>query len=943
MAMKTLITNELFLDFIECRYRGYLKITGATEPKSDLLDVSGRLRERYHSQAREHLLRAYRDEGKQVCTDVRLSVVLANRYDLAIDVTATDTNASVRLDALMAAPGNANGSQPDYIPIIFVNNEKISKGDELRLALCASVLIRWRACRPSFGRILHGSDFRIRKVKLARALEQADKALEEIHALVERPSEPPLLHLNAHCPTCVFRNNCRATAIEKDDLSLLRGIKEKEIVKLRNKGIFTVTQLSYTFRPRKKSKRSNPRIIKYYHALKALALREKRIYVVGKPELTITGTPVYIDVEGTPDRDSYYLIGLRIPGAASVVQRSLWADDRADEETIWKEFLQIITNIENPQLIYYGSYETVFLRRLKKRYGDSAADGRSLVHGLMKSAQNVVSVVYGRVYFPTYSNGLKDIASYLGFKWSIEQPSGQRSLALRREWELTGSETAKQDLINYNSDDCTALEVVVQTLLQLIPRDSVSPTALPYPNAVHVDSLKPQTPYKLGPVDFVLPELDQINKCAYWDYQRDRIYIRSNPRLRRVARRNQRKKRRHTLPVNVTVSPSRPWTCPKCNSRKISRNGRHSKLLYDLRFTTGGVKRWVGKYIIDHYKCRSCGTPFASDVYDWTRHRYGLQLLAYVIHNIIELHIPQFKLSGSMLKLFGYQVGQPTINGLKRRAANLYQDAYEEIKYTLLHGKLIHADETHLSTKSSSGYVWVFTSMEEVVYLWSATREGNVAEEFLSGFNGVLVSDFYSAYDSISCAQQKCLVHLIRDLNENVLKEPFNEEMKELVHEFTALLKPVVETIDRFGLKAHFLKKHRVEVARFYERLLLRNYKTELARKAQDRFRRNQGKLFAFLDHDNVPWNNNNAEHAIKAFAALRNVIEAYSTETGIRDYLVLLSIYQTCEYRGVDFLQFLRSGEKRVDDYVHQSSRPKLQEPSRIRSRQHFWSDPTR
>jgi hypothetical protein len=563
----------------------------------------------------------------------------------------------------------------------------------------------------------------------------------------------------------------------------------------------------------------------------------------------------------------------------------------------------------------------------------------------MKSAQNILSVIYGRVYFPTYSNGLKDIASYLGFKWSIEEPSGQRSLALRREWALTGSETAKQDLINYNADDCAALEVVVQTLLQLIPKDSASPTVLPFPNSVHVDSLKPQTPYRLGPVDFVLPELDQINKCAYWDYQRDRIYVRSSPLLRRVARRNQRNKRRQILPVNVTVNASRPWKCPVCASNKIAMNGRHSKLLYDLRFTTGGVKRWISRYIIDHYKCRSCGTPFASDVYDWTRHRYGLQLLAYVIYNIIGLHIPQLKLSGSMFKLFGYQVGQPTINGLKRRAAALYQDAYEEIKRMLVQGKLIHADETHLSTRSSSGYVWVFTSMEEVVYLWSATREGNIAEEFLSGFNGVLLSDFYSAYDSISCAQQKCLVHLIRDLNEDVLKEPFNEEMKALVHEFTALLKPVVETIDRFGLKARFLKKHKVGVARFYERLLTHEYKTELARKTQDRFRKNQGKLFTFLDHDNVPWNNNNAEHAIKAFAALRDVIESYSTESGIHDYLILLSVYQTCEYRGIDFLQFLRSGEKRIDDYVRKGqssrSRPKLQETSRIRA--HFWSDPTR
>ena len=941
--MNTPVTNELFGDFIECPYRGYLRLTGALGRRTDFVELSERLRESYHSRAREHLMRIYRDKGKQVCTGVGLSIVFADRYDLAIDVAATDGNVSIRFDALMAAPGSTNTGQPDYIPIVFVNNEKINKEDHLRLALCASVLIRWNACRPSFGNILHGSDFKMTKVKLAKTLPKADRALEQIRALDERTSEPPTLRLNPHCPTCVFRDDCRATAIEKDDLSLLRGFKEKEILNLRNKGIFTVKQLSYTFRARKKSKRSNPRTVKYFHALKALAIREKRIYVAGKLELAITGTPVYIDVEGMPDRDSYYLIGLRIPGADSVVQRSLWADSSVDEENIWHEFLQIIAKVENPQLIFYGSYETAFLRRMKKRYGDTFEVDGSMVHGLMKSGLNILSIVYGRVYFPTYSNGLKDIASHLGYKWSIEEPSGQRSLLLRHEWELTGSEDAKQDLINYNLDDCAALEIVVKTLVQLIQRDSSSPTGLSFPNAVHVDSLKPQTPYSFGPVDFVLPELDQINKCAYWDYQRDRIYVRSNPRIRRAARRNQRKNSSQVLPVNKIVEASQLWTCPGCSSPKITITGKHSKLLYDLRFTTGGVKRWVSKYFIHHYKCRSCGMKFASDVYDWTRHRYGLQFMAYVIHNIIELHIPQLLLSGSVYKLFGYNVAQGTLSGLKHRAAGIYRDAYEEIKRTLLHGKLIHADETHLGTKSGSGYVWVFTSMEEVIYLWSATREGNVAEEFLSGFDGVLVSDFYSVYDSIGCAQQKCLVHLIRDLNEDVLKEPFNEEMKALVHEFTALLKPVVETIDRFGLKAHFLKKHRVEVARFYERLLLRNYKTELARKAQDRFRRNQGKLFAFLDHDNVPWNNNNAEHAIKAFAALRNVIEAYSTETGIRDYLVLLSIYQTCEYRGVDFLQFLRSGEKRVDDYVHQSSRPKLQEPSRIRSRQHFWSDPTR
>jgi len=64
-------------------------------------------------------------------------------------------------------------------------------------------------------------------------------------------------------------------------------------------------------------------------------------------------------------------------------------------------------------------------------------------------------------------------------------------------------------------------------------------------------------------------------------------------------------------------------------------------------------------------------------------------------------------------------------------------------------------------------------------------------------------------------------------------------------------------------------------------------------------------------EHDGVPWNNNNAEHAIKAFAMLRHVIKGVTSGKGLRDYLVLLSICESCKYMGVDFLDFLCSGEK--------------------------------
>ena len=75
-------------------------------------------------------------------------------------------------------------------------------------------------------------------------------------------------------------------------------------------------------------------------------------------------------------------------------------------------------------------------------------------------------------------------------------------------------------------------------------------------------------------------------------------------------------------------------------------------------------------------------------------------------------------------------------------------------------------------------------------------------------------------------------------------------------------------------------------------------------------------KLFTFLNYDGVPWNNNNAEHAIKQFAYYRENTIGMLRESGLRDYLVLLSICQTCNYKGVSFLKFLLSKEQNVDAF---------------------------
>src|SRR5438046_160805 len=87
-----------------------------------------------------------------------------------------------------------------------------------------------------------------------------------------------------------------------------------------------------------------------------------------------------------------------------------------------------------------------------------------------------------------------------------------------------------------------------------------------------------------------------------------------------------------------------------------------------------------------------------------------------------------------------------------------------------------------------------------------------------------------------NCAQQKCLIHLMRDLNNDILKHPFNEELKELVQYFAILLKSMIETIDKFGLKSHFLRKYKIFVERFYKDLSSGHYESEIAIKYKKRF-----------------------------------------------------------------------------------------------------------
>ena len=268
--------------------------------------------------------------------------------------------------------------------------------------------------------------------------------------------------------------------------------------------------------------------------------------------------------------------------------------------------------------MHYGSYETVFLKRMRARYGGPRVGSAAAT--ALERAVNLVTFVFARIYFPTFSNSLKEIAGFLGFRWSASPASGLEAIIWRHGWEASRDPAAKQALLDYNQEDCEAPEIAANSVIDLYhtaPAEQKSPRN----DVVLTGEMKRESLFGFGRIEFALPEMETINKAAYWDYQRERIYVKSAKRPRH------RRQSTSTLPFklrpNATIDYPRPSCCPDCKSKKVYGHDWRNKIIIDLRFMKHGIKRWIKRYVIHRYRCQSCGSTFSPSNIRWTPAKYG--------------------------------------------------------------------------------------------------------------------------------------------------------------------------------------------------------------------------------------------------------------------------------------------------------------------------------
>ena len=903
----TKINRSVIESYLACHYKAFLKLTepnprsltgGNSRFRLAKVDVNHQRRVKHQAPYLIEITSSYLSKGETLILD---------------GVFETDL-LSLHIEGLQRVAGSSDIGNFHYVPCVTQEGDQAHDPQRVLLDVAGVVLSRLQGRLPAGGIIWRG-DKKVSTVRLSPGLKRGERILNALKEL-QRAEQPPMLNLNRHCQVCEYQRRCHTQAIGEDNLSLLRGISEAEMGRLRKKGIFTINQLSYTFRPRRIKKRAKNPAHPHYFALQARALREKTVFVHGSPKLDTKGGRIYMDLEGIPTNRSYYLIGLLVTHTDGIHQKSFWADEDDGEAQIFMEMLDYIRPYRDYTVLHYGAYEARALRRMQTRL---PVDYAEQIEHMLKHMVNVLSVIRPHIYFPVYSNSLKEIAEYLGHKWSATNASGVQALLWRQRWVEAHDQRMKDELVSYNMEDCRGLKIVAEFIDQVSQHQNAAPgTQTAFTHTEHFErEVAPRG--KFGKKEFMLDEFDFIHQCSYFDYQRDRMSARDIRRLRLKPSRPRRRRKRRVYRNNkiIKVLASR---CPACHSKELRSTHSVKRQIVDLKFSGAAIRRWVVLYLSKEYRCQECDCRFIPDGYPRNRTHFGKGLLCWCIYQMVVGGQNLLRIRDSLAKMFGIVLTVSVIYRFKESISFRYGQLYDDLAKSIMSSPVLYIDETTANLRLETGYVWCITDGHSAHYFFKDSREGSFLPDMFKDFGGVLVSDFYTAYDFLECPQQRCLVHLMRDFNEEMQRHPFDSELKVLASRFSTVLKSAVATIDQYGFRRRYLAKHKKTALTFCHWAASCEFASMPAERLRSRIVKYQGQLFTFLDHDGVSWNNTNAEHFIKAFARYRRTANGIFTARSIKEYLVILSIAETSKARGEDFLEFLLRDNK--DSFSFESAR---------------------
>lgn len=341
--------------------------------------------------------------------------------------------------------------------------------------------------------------------------------------------------------------------------------------------------------------------------------------------------------------------------------------------------------------------------------------------------------------------------------------------------------------------------------------------------------------------------------------------------------------------------------CPGCGGELVRTGRTRTRVIEDI---TDRAKTEAVEHTIHRDWCPACKKQVEPKVPDalpncTLGHRtvaltawlyYGLGVTIAQIVRVLNVHLILSITAGGLVQMW-------------HRLADVFGPWYEQVHRHCLDAGVLHADETGWRVNGETWWLWCFCTADATCYMLDRSRGHPALDKFfVDEFQGVLVTDFWAAYDAVARLNQKCWPHLLRDLKEvQEGKEnggdwpEFYKRLRRVYGDAIRLEAARADTpADAYGLRHAKLQGRLVDLS-------VHEWTNPHARRLAKRLDKYGDDLLTFVEFDGVPPDNNRAEREVRPAVQMRKASYGNQSERGAATRSVLMTLYRTLHRRGRD------------------------------------------
>ena len=411
----------------------------------------------------------------------------------------------------------------------------------------------------------------------------------------------------------------------------------------------------------------------------------------------------------------------------------------------------------------------------------------------------------------------------------------------------------------------------------------------------------------------------------------------------------------------------RLYSCPNCEGslKDVKPFDHHDHYLRDFEKLKRGIRLVYTKHVIYRYKCPHCKKIVSKYFGKLKNARYGIGMIAFVLYERLERGGSWEGIRTTMKHIIHTKECVPTVKAFIdwiRKYEDEMVDVYHAFLDAIGQSSFAHVDETGLPMDGENWWLWVIVATEVVLYLPSKSRGSDTVKDIFHEYKGILLSDFWSAYNKLNVEQQKCLQHLVRELRklnlkalderDNALKQLKidddlkNQENNEDTNKPKKKGRPAKQPEpltpkkrEKLGGLIAQCDKNSRQLMKFYDffkkawkkdgndmsvytpiekRISITEAESRLKVLIQDvseegpanadiermikRFKKYGPCLFTYLEHPDITPDNNAAEREIRPFVVQRKISGNFISPEVMKIYSIHMSLYRTCKRNKVNY-----------------------------------------